>query len=121
MPIEAGATYVFDKGYMDYAWWHEIHQKDAFFVTRLKKNSKSITVEDRTKASSQECAPILSDKVVRLATQRIGGGKPNPFMSNQSEKSGYNVITTKDQSVLRPMTSSQRHSTFLLITRLAGE
>lgn len=79
MPIEAGATYVFDKGYMDYAWWHEIHQKDAFFVTRLKKNSKSITVEDRTKASSQECASILSDKVVRLTTKRIGGGKPNPF------------------------------------------
>lgn len=79
MPIEANATYVFDKGYMDFTWWHEIHQKGAFFVTRLKKNSKSILVEDRTMESSQEWASIQSDKVVRLAAKRIGGGKTNPF------------------------------------------
>ncbi|WP_265065085.1 IS4 family transposase [Pseudomonas sp. B21-056] len=37
MPLEAGITYVFDKGYCDYNWWHQIDQVGAFFVTRLKK------------------------------------------------------------------------------------
>ena len=26
MPIEAGATYVFDLGYYDYGWWNKMHQ-----------------------------------------------------------------------------------------------
>ena len=26
MPIEAGATYVFDLGYYDYAWWAELDE-----------------------------------------------------------------------------------------------
>ncbi len=32
-PIEAGATYVFDKGYCDFKWWTNIHAAGAFFVT----------------------------------------------------------------------------------------
>ena len=39
MPIQAGMTYVFDKGYCDYNWWHQLQTKGAFFVTRLKKNA----------------------------------------------------------------------------------
>ena len=37
-PVEAGATYVFDKGYVHYGWWRNIHEKRAFFVTRPKTN-----------------------------------------------------------------------------------
>lgn len=39
MPIAAGHTYVFDKGYCDYNWWHEIDEAGAYFTTRLKKNA----------------------------------------------------------------------------------
>jgi len=35
--IEAGATYVFDKGYYDYNWWHRLDEAGASFVTRLKR------------------------------------------------------------------------------------
>jgi IS4 transposase len=38
--IEAGATYVFDKGYCHYGWWGEIAAKSAFFVTRPKANMR---------------------------------------------------------------------------------
>ncbi len=39
MPIETGATYVFDKGYYDFSFWERIDAAQCRFVTRLKRNS----------------------------------------------------------------------------------
>jgi Transposase DDE domain len=39
MPIEAGATDVFDLGYYDYAWWAKLDQAECRIVTRLKSNA----------------------------------------------------------------------------------
>jgi putative transposase len=36
--IEAGTTYVFDKGYYHFGWWKKINDTGAFFVTRPKVN-----------------------------------------------------------------------------------
>lgn len=36
--IEAGATYVFDKGYCHYGWWTAIAEAGSVFVTRPKAN-----------------------------------------------------------------------------------
>jgi len=36
--IEAGATYVFDKGYCHYGWWRAIATAGSYFVTRPKTN-----------------------------------------------------------------------------------
>lgn len=36
MPIEPGATYVFDLGYYDYAWWAQMHAAGCRIVTRFK-------------------------------------------------------------------------------------
>ena len=38
VPIEKGASYVFDKAYCDYSWWTKINDAKAFFVTRPKTN-----------------------------------------------------------------------------------
>jgi putative transposase len=38
--IEAGATYVFDKGYYHYGWWAQIDAAGARFVTRTKDNTR---------------------------------------------------------------------------------
>ena len=40
MAIEAGATYVFDKGYCHYGWWAQIDAAGARFVTRPKDNAR---------------------------------------------------------------------------------
>src|ERR1700736_3325130 len=37
--LEAGATYVFDKGYYHFGWWKKINDSGAFFVTRTKVNT----------------------------------------------------------------------------------
>src|SRR6202011_5040791 len=39
MPIEPGATYVFDLGYYDYAWWAEFDAVGCRIVTRFKSNT----------------------------------------------------------------------------------
>jgi IS4 transposase len=37
MPIEAGAFYVMDRGYLDFSRLYNMHQTGAFFVTRAKR------------------------------------------------------------------------------------
>jgi hypothetical protein len=39
MPIEPGATYVFDLGYYDYAWWAALDTAACRIVTRFKSNT----------------------------------------------------------------------------------
>ena len=38
LPVEAGAYYVMDRGYVDFERLHTIHQAGAFFVTRAKRH-----------------------------------------------------------------------------------
>ncbi len=73
MTLEAGAKYVFDKGYCDYGWWWKIDQAGAYFVTRLKRNAAIEVVK------SQPCGGrIMSDDIIRLSNKRPGG-KKNPY------------------------------------------
>lgn len=75
LPIRRGATYVMDKGYLDYGWWHRIHEADAFFVTRLKKNSRRRAVKGLRPAGEG----ILADNRVKVGHPRPRGGKVNPL------------------------------------------
>jgi hypothetical protein len=38
LAYEAGSFYIFDRGYLDFARLHRLHQSGAFFVTRAKSN-----------------------------------------------------------------------------------
>ena len=38
LPIEAGAIYILDRGYLDFGRLHTIHRSFAFFITRAKSN-----------------------------------------------------------------------------------
>jgi Transposase DDE domain len=71
MPIEAGATYVFDLGYYDYAWWSEFDAVGCRIVTRFKSNTPLEVVEELAVA---EGGDILSDRIgflpVRQARSR---------------------------------------------------
>lgn len=86
LPIEAGATYVFDKGYCDYHWWARIDEQQALFVTRFKRNAALKVIEAlplATPAPDQADAPlILSDQRVQLAYRHSGGGRrPHPRLA----------------------------------------
>lgn len=78
LSIEEGATYVFDKGYCDYNWWHEIEQCGAEFVTRFKSNASLVKVQDRLIPKDKQ-AIILEDSVVRFKHKHPGGGRVNHY------------------------------------------
>lgn len=62
-PIEPGATYVFDMGYYSFMWWGDLDAKGCRFVTRLKQNTPTRLVEERTVAADGK---ITLDRVVML-------------------------------------------------------
>jgi IS4 transposase len=69
-PIEAGATYVFDKGYCDFKWWTSIHEAKAFFVTRPKSNTRFAEGAQRTLSKTQgDGFTVLEDCEVKLASK----------------------------------------------------
>jgi hypothetical protein len=61
---EAGAFYVFDKAYVDYARLWRLHTAGAFFVTRSKKKM-DFTV--RRRQAVDAAAGVKSDRLIRLA------------------------------------------------------
>jgi len=74
MPIEAGATYVFDLGYYDYAWWARLDDAGCRLVTRLKKNTPITLVhENRVPENSS----LLSDCIGYLPA-RLANSRKNP-------------------------------------------
>jgi len=61
--IEKGDTFVFDRGYNDYAFWNKINKADAFFVTRIKSGTVySITSSCKTNNNYG----VLKDSEIRL-------------------------------------------------------
>jgi len=81
MPIEAGATYVFDLGYYDYGWWAELHEADCRIVTRFKTNTHLTVEEERpVPPTPGDGGVILSDRVGRLP-ERQAGRRRNPFQA----------------------------------------
>lgn len=77
MPIEPGATYVFDLGYYDFAWWAKLDQARCRIVTRLKKNTPLTVIKERPLPRS---APdhILSDCIGTLPP-RQSHSRRNPM------------------------------------------
>ena len=73
-----GATYVFDKGYCDYAWWNRIDAGGARFVTRLKSNA-AVTVVCTRQVPSLDAGQILGDEVVRFTHRSNRGGHRNTY------------------------------------------
>ncbi len=47
LPLEAGAFYIMDRGYVDYGRMHRIHRAGAFFLLRASKNTSTHRVYSR--------------------------------------------------------------------------
>jgi putative transposase len=73
VPLEAGATYVFDKGYCHYGWWTSIATAGGLFVTRPKTNMRLTLVKERPVAerpaaeAKTDGFTVLEDARVELA------------------------------------------------------
>lgn len=64
--FEAGAFYVMDRGYLDFARLYSIHTSSAFFVTRAKHNTKMRRVYSNKVTANEKASGIRCDQTVVL-------------------------------------------------------
>ena len=63
MPVQSGSYYVMDRGYLDFSRLHRLHQAGAFFVTRLKSNTRFYVAASRPVDQS---AGLRCDQTIKL-------------------------------------------------------
>jgi hypothetical protein len=93
MPIEAGATYVFDLGYYDYGWWAALDGADCRIVTRFKKNTP---LDSATSMPVEAGTGIVSDRIGFLPGRQAKNRK-NPMQGAVREI----VVTMETGGTLR--------------------
>ena len=93
MPVTPGATYVFDLGYYDYAWWAALDAAGCRIVTRFKSNTPLTLVRELPAPKSGN---ILSDRAGYLPA-RQSHSRRNPFQGPVREVR----VVTETGKVLR--------------------
>ena len=63
LPVEAGAFYVMDRGYLDFARLYNMHQAGAFFVTRTKRGMDARRVYS---APAQRDTGVICDQSIAM-------------------------------------------------------
>ena len=63
MPIEAGAFYIMDRGYVDFARLYKLHQAGAFFVTRAKRGMNARRVYS---SKTDRTTGVICDQLIAL-------------------------------------------------------
>lgn len=96
MPIEPGATYVFDKGYHDYAWWAALDASGCRFVTRRKVNTPFAVEQERAVADGGN---VEADRVGRLPA-RLAASRRNPMATKPVREITVRIETGKTLRLL---------------------
>ena len=62
LPLEAGAFYVMDRGYLDFARRYKMHQVGAFFVTRAKRGmaARRVYSQPSERSTGVACDPSIA-------------------------------------------------------------
>lgn len=76
MPIEGGAFYVMDRGYVDFRRLHRFTTAGAFFVTRGKRN---LDFTRRTRRRVDKTTGLRSDQTIVLAGPKSAESYPAPL------------------------------------------
>jgi len=96
MPIVPGATYVFDKGYYDFAWWADLAKAECRFVTRIKENSPARLVQTLSVTDQS----IQGDRLIQL-NQRMARSRKNPIQGSLREI----TVTLENGTCVRVLTN----------------
>jgi putative transposase len=100
VPIQAGITYVFDKGYCRFDWWQKINDGRAFFVTRLKERIRFRAFKHRTFRKRGDGFTIIADDEVKLAS-RGDSRLPIPLRRIKIRRENGGVITLLTNDLTR--------------------
>ena len=102
LPIEAGAFYVMDRGYLDFARLYKLHQTGAFFVTRAKRgmNARRMysTKTDRTTG-------VICDQTICLNGFYVAKDYPEHLrrIRFKDPESGKTLVFLTNNTTLPPL------------------
>jgi hypothetical protein len=65
LQFDPGDLLIFDRGYIDYAWLHTLHQENVWFVTRLKSNACFQVIDTLENPTPDR---VLTDQIIRLSS-----------------------------------------------------
>ena len=103
LPIEAGAFYVMDRGYLDFSRLYKMHQAGAFFVTRAKSNMNARRVYS---APSDKGAGVMCDQTIAMNGYYVAQDYPEHLrrIKFKDPASGKNLIFLTNNTTLPPLT-----------------
>jgi hypothetical protein len=103
MPIEAGAFYVMDRGYLDYARLYGIHQTGAFFVTLAKRGMDARRLYS---APTDRGHGVICDQTIALNGFYSSKGYPERLrrIRFRDEKLDKTLVFLTNNTVLPPLT-----------------
>ena len=101
VPLEAGATYVFDKAYCHYGWWAQVHAAGAVFVTRKKTNARYRCVRWRPLALRRGDGFTVSDDAEVRLTSKGNSTLPIPMRRIRIKRDTGGTLTLLTNDLAR--------------------
>lgn len=106
IPIEAGAYYVIDRGYVDFSRLYAVRQQMAFFVTRAKGNLDYRPIKNTpvNKASGLRC-----DQLIRLCGPKTKHLYPEPLrrIVYRDPETGHRLVFLTNNTELPALVIAQ--------------
>jgi IS4 transposase len=103
LPVEAGAFYVMDRGYLDFSRLFRLHQAGAFFVTRAKRGLNARRVYS---AKTDRSTGVICDQAVRLNGFYVSKDYPEHLrrVRYKDPESGKTLVFLTNNTTLPPLT-----------------
>jgi len=100
---EAGAFYVMDRGYIDYARLYAFHQAAAFFVVRARAN---LDARRLYSAPTTRSDGVICDQTILLNGHRVSPHYPETLrrIRFKVRESGKTLVLLTNNTVLPPLT-----------------
>jgi IS4 transposase len=103
LPIEAGAYYVMDRGYLDFSRLFKLHQAGAFFVTRAKRGMDTQRVYS---TKTDRSTGVICDQAIRLNCFYVSRDYPEHLrrIRYKDPVSGKTLVFLTNNTTLPPLT-----------------
>jgi len=103
LPIEAGAFYIMDRGYLDFARLFKLHQSGAFFVTRAKRGMNARRVYS---SATDRTTGVICDQRIALNGFYVRRDYPEHLrrVKFKDPESGKTLVFLTNNMTLPPLT-----------------
>jgi Transposase DDE domain/Domain of unknown function (DUF4372) len=103
LPVEAGAFYVMDRGYLDFGRLYTLHQAGAFFVTRAKSNMNARRVYS---AAADRETGVIRDQTIAMNGFYVARDYPEHLrrIRFKDPESGKSLIFLTNNTTLPALT-----------------